>query len=56
MTIDTSKISKTTINGVISAAIAAIVAVTLLPPHLARYVYVLAGLRAVTGYLQKDPA
>jgi hypothetical protein len=54
MTIDTSKISKTTINGFISAAIAALVAVAALPPHLAIAVYVLAGLRAVNGILQGD--
>jgi hypothetical protein len=54
MTIDTTKISKTTINGCVSAAIAVAVAVSVLPPHAARIVYVLAALRALSGYLQTD--
>jgi hypothetical protein len=58
MTIDTNKIkiSKTTINGFVSAAIAVAVAVSVLPPHAARVVYVLAALRAISGYLQSDAA
>jgi hypothetical protein len=54
MTIDTSKISKTTINGFVSAAIAVLVAVAALPKHLAIPVYILAGLRALNGILQSD--
>lgn len=54
MVIDTSKISKTTVNGIVSAAIAVAVAISVLPPHEAVIVYVLAGLRALSGYLQVD--
>jgi hypothetical protein len=54
MTIDTSKISKTTISGFLSAAIAVAVAISVLPPHLATVVYVLAALKALNGFLQKD--
>lgn len=47
-------ISKTTINGILSCAIAVIVAVAALPPKLAIPVYILAALRAAAGYLQQD--
>lgn len=54
MQIDTSKISKTTVNGIISCAIAVIVAVSSLPPGAKWSVVTLAGLRAALGWLQKD--
>ena len=45
---------RSTLNGLISAAIAVIVAVCALPPGLRKIAYVLAGLRALVGFLQKD--
>lgn len=56
MQIDTSKItiSKTTLNGLVSCAIAVIVAVSSLPPGAKWSVVTLAGLRAVVGFMQKD--
>lgn len=56
MTIDTSKISKTTINGLVSCAIGVVVAVSALPPGAKWTVVALSVLRAVSGYLQKDAA
>ena len=43
MQIDTSKISKTTISGFVSAAIAVVVAIAALPPHARIVVYVTRG-------------
>jgi hypothetical protein len=56
MVIDTSKIvvSKTTLSGSVSAAIAVVIALETLPPHAAVIVYVLAALKALNGFLQKD--
>lgn len=54
MQIDTSKISKTTVNGLVSAAISVVIAIAALPPHLAIPVYILAGLRAYVGISQND--
>lgn len=54
MQIDTSKISKTTISGLVSAGIAVVVAISVLPPHVAWFVYALAALKALNGLLQKD--
>jgi hypothetical protein len=57
MSIDTSKLLanwRTTLNGLLSAAIAVIVAVFALPAGLKVPVYVLAGLRALVGFLQHD--
>jgi len=54
MTIDTSKISKTTINGLLSCAIAVVLAIMALPPKASIPVCVLAVLRAITGFLQGD--
>lgn len=45
---------KTTANGILSAAIAVIVALAALPPHLRWYVYVLSGLRVLVALKQKD--
>lgn len=54
MQIDTSKISKTTISALISAAIAVVVALSSLPPGAKWTVCVLAALKALNGFLQKD--
>jgi len=56
MQIDMSKIkiSKTTLNGLVSCAIAVVVAIMALPPKAAAAVMVLAALRAISGYLQTD--
>lgn len=55
--IDTDVIVKnwrTTVTGLLNAAIACIVAVSVLPPHLAKTVYALAVLHALVGFLSKD--
>lgn len=54
MTIDTSKISKTTLNGLLSAGIAVVTALMVLPPKATALVITLAVLRALIGVLQKD--
>ncbi len=54
MTIDTSKISKTTINGLLSCAIAVVLAIMALPPKASVPVCILAALRAITGVMQGD--
>ena len=57
MTLDTDKLLanwKTTAQGLLGAAVAVIVAVVALPPGARVVVYVLAGLRALVGFLQKD--
>ena len=45
---------KSTINGLLSAAIAVIVAVLAIPPGARKVVYVLATLRALNGLFQQD--
>ena len=45
---------RTTANGLLSATIAVIVAVMVLPPGQRKVVYVLAGLRALVGFVQQD--
>jgi hypothetical protein len=54
MTIDTSKISKTTINGVVSCAIGVVIALSSLPSGAKWTVVALSALRAISGYMQKD--
>lgn len=54
MQIDTSKISKTTVSGALSAGIAVVIALIALPPKASALVIALAVLRALVGYLQKD--
>jgi hypothetical protein len=52
--IDTSKISKTTVNGFLSAGIAVVTALMVLPPKASALVIALAAMRALSGYLQAD--
>jgi hypothetical protein len=57
MVIDTDTITKnwrTTATGLLNAAIAVVVAVSVLPPQAAKTVYALAVLHALVGFLQKD--
>jgi hypothetical protein len=57
MVIDTEKLTKnwkTTAQGLLGAAIAVILAVMVLPPGVKPLVIVLAALRALVGFLQKD--
>ena len=45
---------RTTANGLLSALIAVIVAIAALPAGARPYVYALAGLRALVGFIQSD--
>jgi len=54
MQIDTSKISKTTVNGVLQLAIVSIIAYLALPAGVKAPVIALAVLKAIVCYLQKD--
>jgi hypothetical protein len=57
MVIDTDYITKnwkTTASGLINAAIACVVAISVLPPKAAKTVYALAILHALAGCVQKD--
>jgi hypothetical protein len=57
MTIDTSTLTahwKTTANGLLSAGIAIVLAVMVLPPTASKCVIALAVLRALSGFMQKD--
>lgn len=51
---DLSKISKTTLIGVVSLATTVLTAIVALPPKVSVPVIALAVLRAVLGWLQKD--
>ena len=54
MQIDTSRISKTTVNGVLQLAIVSIMAYLTLPAGATTAVIALAVLKAIVCYLQKD--
>jgi hypothetical protein len=52
--IDTSKISKTTVQGFLGLAIVVIIAVSTLPPKASAAAISVAVLKAVVGWLQHD--
>jgi len=57
MVIDTANITKdwkTTLNGLLSAATMVVIAEMAVPAGAKPLVYVLAGLRALVGFVQKD--